>query len=158
MIGAWNITGGRLTCRSSRKEQGVALLGLACSMRFVFEVLVNRQIDSIIAGLPLAGLAILRRNEWLTGLLVVMAAAMKGPPLLFALYLLTARRYRAATALLLAFAAVNLLPDIIVTPADHTPRGLTWLTRIVGPLAEAEREGYENFTRSSRRRCLCPSG
>ena len=68
------------------------------------------------------------RDRIISGaVLIKLAAAFKGPPLLFVGYLAFRRRWLAAGATTVVALGANLLPDLIARPA-----GETWFGRWVG--------------------------
>jgi hypothetical protein len=90
------------------------------------------QVDVFIDCFLVCGCLLLARGQSLGGAaLIGLAAAFKGPPLLFAAYLLLRRRFAAAAATVLVAVTLNLLPDLIIPPAGGEPRLMFWLEHFV---------------------------
>jgi hypothetical protein len=138
-IGAWWLTGGRLSFRPPPRDWLIAVVGLAAYLGAVFEVMVNRQTDLLIGGLTVVGCwLVTRRRDWLGGAAVGLAAAVKCTPLLLAVYFLWVGRWRAGVAVLLAAGLANVLPDLIVPPPQGRPRAVEWAERFLGPMGRPE--------------------
>ncbi len=138
VVCGWWLTGGRFALKQSVREWMIAALGLPIFLGFFFEVLVNRQTDLLIGGLAVAGCwQVVRGREWVGGVLVGLAAAVKCTPLLFAPYFLFVGRWKAATALVIAAVLANLAPDLFVPPPAGKPRLADWVERFLVPLGKS---------------------
>jgi hypothetical protein len=72
------------------------------------------------------------------GLFAGLAAAFKGPALLFLLLFLLRRRWRAAAVMAVAVAAATLLPDLLFPRQDGALAVVVWFRRIAAYLAPGE--------------------
>jgi Glycosyltransferase family 87 len=99
-------------------------LGLACSAPYMLNALAHQQTDVLIAYLVMAGCVRLARLDNVAGaILLGLAAACKGPPLLFAAYLIFRRKWGTTTLIVVVAIGVNLLPDLVC----RAPGGGLWL-------------------------------
>lgn len=125
---SWRLSGGESLAKikfADRGEWAILTLGLLFGGTFILNAMAHQQTDIVIAFLVMAGcLALIRGRELSGGVLIGVAAAFKGPPLLFAAYCLFRRRWTAAVAIVAAAAGANLLPDLV----SASPAGGTWLT------------------------------
>jgi hypothetical protein len=121
--------------RPAGQEHLVCFLGVACSVRYGLNGIAHQQTDIVIAGLLLFGCWCLTRNRSLSaGSCFGLAAAMKCTALLWCLYLLWKRQWKAAAWLVVVAVGVNLLPNLVRAP-DRGGLWLgEWLTRYVHPL------------------------
>ncbi len=134
LLVGWRFTGGRFAWFPPRRECWITLLGLAASIGFVFDVLVNRQIDLAIAGAILTGCwCLVNRREYAGATLIGLATAAKFTPLLFVPYLIWVGRWRAGLVVLLVAFGANLLPDLLFPPADGQIRLQVWVDRVIAP-------------------------
>lgn len=135
-VASWRLVGGgRLGEPSAATARAwlVAALGAAVAVPYAVNTLAHQQIDLIISALVAVGaLAVTRGRSFLGGALIGVAAAIKGPPLLFLVYFLWRRDGRAIVGLLGAAAVASLLPDAIA-PAPHGTWVGLWLERWVLP-------------------------
>lgn len=100
------------------------VLVLVLSGRHVLSVFENQSHDLLVLLAVTLGLdAALSRRRVASGLLVGAGAAMKATPLLFFPYFLWKRWWFAAAAVVLAFAALSLLPELFF----HSDTGRTYL-------------------------------
>jgi alpha-1,2-mannosyltransferase len=140
---SWRASGGsKLEANASqptlsRKSQYlICILGLACGMRFVQDNLDHQQVDLVIGAIVVGGcIAWQRGQDWLAATAWGLAAAMKGPPLLFAIYLLWRGRWSAAMWMITLAIGVNLLPDLV----HRAPQGLwlsQWYVEMIKPMGE----------------------
>ena len=113
----------------SREWFSLALGTLGC-VPYWLNTLAHQQTDLVIAALLTAGCFVMTRDRIISGaVLIGLAAAFKGPPLLFVGYLAFRRRWLAASVTTVVALGANLLPDLIARPA-----GETWLGRWVGQI------------------------
>jgi hypothetical protein len=140
---AWQVSGGRKLSPvgpDTRREWSIAALGVIAGGPFILSALAHTQVDVFIDFFAVAGCLLLLRGRTLGGAaLIGLAAAFKGPPLLFAAYLAFRRSFGAAAVVVLVAVGLNLLPDLIVPPASGEPRLQVWLQHYVfntlgGPL------------------------
>ena len=105
----------------------LALGALGCAPYWL-NTLAHQQTDLVIAALLTAGCFVMTRDRIISGaILIGLAAALKGPPLLFVGYLVFRRRWLAAGVTTVVAFGANLLPDLI-----ERPTGEIWLGRWVG--------------------------
>jgi len=123
---SWKLAGGSSLPRDEEKfkrEIWIAILALLCALRFSFNALSHGQTDLLIGLLLIIGATVLVRDRpVLTGICWGFAAAFKGPPLLLVGYLIWRRHFGGAVAMISAFLAANLFPELVY----HAP-GTTWL-------------------------------
>jgi hypothetical protein len=137
MVGAaWRLAGGRPLRSmpfSERSEWLAFAVGLLCSLTYILNAFAHQQTDVMIGALLMGGAWNLAAGrDAAGGALIGLAAAFKATPLLWAPYLLWRRRWIAALLVGVVALAVNLLPDLVATPAGG-PRTLQWLTQYVLP-------------------------
>jgi len=124
---AWELATGRSIDRSDSsdwRQIAVFALGLSYSGTFVLNALAHQQTDCIIAFLVMAGCLRCVRGGAVSGaILIGLAAAFKGPPLLFAAYFVFRRHWIAAALVVVTAVGVNLVPDLI----SRSPREPLWL-------------------------------
>jgi hypothetical protein len=105
-----------------------------CCAPFILNALAHQQVDIIIAFLAVAGCLQLARGENTVGaVLIGLAAACKGPPLLFAPYLFFRRKWLAAGLIAIVAVGVNILPDLFFSPPCGRARLLVWAERFAVP-------------------------
>jgi hypothetical protein len=139
---AWRLSGGgRLEGdRLCRQEVLICGLGLAASLRYVLSAAAHQQTDILIAALALAGCATLSGGTSLAApVRFGLAAALKGPALLWAPVVAWARGTRAALWVVLVAVSVNLLPDVIVPPPGGELRLARWYRLYLEPVATGAR-------------------
>jgi hypothetical protein len=134
---SWRAAGGSalppLQGRLSRDWQ-IAAIGVLIAAPFALNTLAHQQVDLMIDALIAAGcLLLLRGHHVIAAVLIGLASACKGPPLLFALYLLARRDMLGAAVLVAVAAIVNLLPDLLFPLPGGEHRLLTWIAREVLP-------------------------
>lgn len=134
---AWELATGRTIDQfdaADRRAWAVLGLGLLASGPYLLNAVAHQQTDCIIAFLVVAGCAgILRGREASGAILIGLAAAFKGPPLLFAAYLLFRRRWLGAGLVVAVAFGANLLPDLVASPPEGGLWLQAWLRRIVLP-------------------------
>ncbi len=149
LLVGWRFTGGRFAWLPPRRECAIALLGLAAGLGYVFDVLVNRQIDLLLAGGIVAGCwCLVNRRPYAGAVLIGLAAAMKCTPLLFVPYLCWVGRWRVAAVVLAVALAANFVPDALYPPGDGQPRLKVWAEKIFIPKLASDRnpgEWYANI-------------
>ena len=132
---AWLLAGGptlQSITSETKRDWAAAGVGIACSAPYVLNALAHQQVDVIIAYLAVAGCHRLVRGRNFSGAAMIgLAAAFKGPPLLFAAYLVLRRNWTAAGLIVLVAVGVNLLPDLAISPPDGQLRLAVWLERFV---------------------------
>ena len=134
LLVGWRFTGGRFAWLPPWRECATALLGLAAGFGYVFDVLVNRQIDLLLAGGVVAGCwCLAKRRPYAGAALIGLAAAMKCTPLLFVPYLCWVGHRRAAAVVFAAALAANFVPDALYPPGDGQPRLKVWAERVFAP-------------------------
>lgn len=138
---AWKLSGGGALERWDQKSHAnhwMLLLGCLCALRFAFNALQHLSLDLLIVMLLLlGGRAALRQRFVWTAICWGLATAFKGPPLLFAGYLIWRGKWRAAGLMILVALAVNLLPDLVARPAEGGVWLTRWYHRFIEPLASA---------------------
>ncbi len=88
--GAWSLSGGKTVDRldAPKEEHVIAILGGLCALQFAFNAISHLSLDLVIAAMLMAGGLAALGGRWMrTGIWWGIAAAFKGPPLLFAGYL-----------------------------------------------------------------------
>src|SRR5207302_1487825 len=111
-------------------------LGLACSVRYGLNGIAHQPTDIVFGALLLFGCWCLSRNRDLSAAgCFGVAAAMKCTALLWCLYLLWKRKWKAAVLLIVIAVGVNLLPNLGRAPERGGLWLGEWLTRYVRPLA-----------------------
>jgi glycosyl transferase family 87 len=135
---AWIVSGGQTLPPISRPiaaEWKIALTGALCAAPYILNALAHMQVDVMIDCLVAVGCLLLIRGQGVAGaVLIGIAAAFKGPPLLFAAYLIFRRQWLSAGALLAVAIGLNLLPDLFVTAPDGRIRLLVWLSNDALPV------------------------
>jgi hypothetical protein len=119
---AWCLAGGPpLQGRQMAKpiEQVAFILALIPGATYAFNCISHSQTDILIGFWILAGcVAFIRGRSLLAATLFGLAAAMKGPALIWFPYLIARRKPLAAGWMLLVFVGVNLVPNL-VRPSDR---------------------------------------
>lgn len=111
-----------------------ALLAAAGAVPFALNALAHQQVDLLIAALIAAGcLCVVQKREMLGAGLIGLAAAIKGPPLLFAVYFLAGSRFAAAAVVAGVALVVNLLPEFVASSPSGDFWLQAWLERFVIP-------------------------
>lgn len=139
---AWHLAGGdnlEGNVATNRREHVILLLGLACAFRYSFDALAHQQTDLIVGALVLGGCYLLKgaRAGW-AATCFGLAAAMKCTPLLWALYLLWRREWRAAGWLLMVACGANLLPELVSSSPHGGPWVSHWLAHYLLPMRGAD--------------------
>jgi Glycosyltransferase family 87 len=151
---SWQLAGGgALEGRHAiaRSEHVIFLFGLLVGGKLAWNSLSHHQTDLFIgAGLMGGCLALRRSRGYLAATCFGLAAAMKGPALLFAPYLLWRGRWKEALWMVTFFLAINLLPTLIV-PAQHN-RFLfgEWVGRFLRPMGESKDYPFFWYTESNQ--------
>jgi hypothetical protein len=140
---AWQLSGGkRLEGKGvDRREWLPAGLGLLGGASYAFNALSHHQTDLVIGALMLGGcLALTRSRSWVSAVCFGLAAAFKGPALLWCPYLLWRRRWGAAAGVLAVAVGVNLLPNLFVSPPGGGLWLGEWVRHIVLPIHNSDRQ------------------
>ncbi|MCE1235360.1 MAG: DUF2029 domain-containing protein [Hyphomicrobiales bacterium] len=158
-LASWRLAGGERLGEPSienRRAWTAAILAAVVAAPYAWNTLLHQQADLLIDALVALGMwAALQRRSLLAGVLIGLAAAIKGPPLLFLIYFLWRRDWLAAVALVATTLGVSLLPDLV----GRAPEGLwlgLWLKRIILPAADmnatlgawASGSGYNIYNQS----------
>ena len=105
-------------------------------MRFVQDNFDHQQTDLVIGAIVIGGcLAWQNRRDWLAATCWGLAGAMKGPPMLFAGYLVWRGRWAAALWMVVLAIGVNLLPDLV----HRAPQGIwlrQWYLEMIRPMSQ----------------------
>ena len=129
--GAWRLAGGGAlqgAAGAARGEHLAALVGGLCGIFYLQNCLAHQQTDVVLGALLIGGcLALSRERSLWAATCFGLAAAVKCTPLLWAPYLLWRRRPVAAVWLVAVAVGVNLLPDLVQSPAT----GHGWLAEYV---------------------------
>jgi hypothetical protein len=124
---SWQLSGGKrleVTAAPDRREPTIAVLGLLCGWPFIFNAFSHHQTDLVIGTLMMAGCLFLGQSRPLRAAVCLgLAAAMKGPAMLWCPYLAWRRQWKAAVGMLTVAVGLNLLPNLFITP----PGGGWWL-------------------------------
>lgn len=139
---AWRLAGGGSLRRDAAQPTDVlaVCLGLVAGLPFLLNALAHQQTDVVISALVLSGAALVRRDASSAGaVLLGLAAAIKGPALLFAPYLVWRRRIVALLLLLAVAVGANILPDLVGRPlAGHSTWLHQWGDHFLAPLTRGE--------------------
>lgn len=101
----------------------------------------------MIDALVISGCLFLTRGRNIGGaVLIGLAAACKGPPLLFAPYLAFRRNWLSAGLVVLVAVGVNLLPDLIIPAPDGQTRLMVWIDRYVMPTFNGQLGGWNGLS------------
>jgi hypothetical protein len=121
----WQAAGNRGYPRSA-VEDAIFCLGLLCGLRYLLNGFSHLQTDVLIACLMLLGCERISRGQsrW-AGCCWGLAAAIKGPALLWIGYLLFRRQWVASIVMAGTLAAASLLPDLLHPTGD----GSLWIGR-----------------------------
>ena len=121
---AWVLTGGgRPDCNRMRDphpvrslpQHMILLLGLACGLVLAWNCLSHHQLDLFVGAAMIGGcLALARSRTYLAALGFGLAAAFKGPALLWGPYLAWRGRWKEALCVVRIFVGLNLLPTLLV--------------------------------------------
>jgi hypothetical protein len=130
-----HISGKSLTAPHGRAELSwLRFFALLLSAKLILAVFENQAYDALVVVAVLLGLAALSENRPLAaGAGLALAAALKATPLIFLPYLLWKRYFAAAAVLVLVYALVSLLPDLLFAPAGGPGYFSTWLGEVAGP-------------------------
>jgi hypothetical protein len=130
---AWLCAGGLMAWKT-RRDGKVAALGAICVSPYILNALAHQQVDVFISFLIVTGcLACLRGRSLSGAVLIGLAAACKGPPLLFAGYFIWRRNWRAAGLIVLVAIGANLMPDLLIAPPDGQLRLVAWIDKFAVP-------------------------
>jgi hypothetical protein len=138
---AWSLSGGNQVDRldAPAAEHVIAVLACLCAMRFAFNALGHLSLDLIIALMLMYGGLAAVNGRWMrTAIWWGFAAAFKGPPALFAGYLLWRRQWGPAFVMVVLAVALNLLPDLIHRPAEGGLWVQRWNRQYVQALGQAD--------------------
>ncbi|MGP0075521.1 MAG: glycosyltransferase family 87 protein [Bryobacteraceae bacterium] len=134
---AWLLAGGstlQSISAETRRDWAVASAGAVCSAPYILNALAHQQLDVIVGFLAVAGCLLLVRGRIISGaVLIGLAAACKGPPLLFVAYLIFRRNWLAAGLIVLVTVGANLLPDLVIAAPSGQLRLMAWVERFVVP-------------------------
>lgn len=123
-----------------RSEHLIVFLALGCGSYYVADSFAHQQTDLVIAALIFQGcLALHEQRSLRAALLLGLAAACKGTPLLFLPYLIWRGRPLAAIAMLSVAVSVNLLPDLYYRPTTSGSWLLEWWRILVAPQLSGDR-------------------
>jgi hypothetical protein len=129
---SWIVGGGR-SAPANASGITAAILAALCGF-YALNTLAHQQTDIVITFLLCAGaLALTTRHDTLAGGMLGAAAAFKATPLLWAVYLVLCRRFRAAAVLIGVFALLSLLPDLFWPSPDGKLWIQRWLEQFVLP-------------------------
>jgi Glycosyltransferase family 87 len=151
---SWQLAGGGpLQGRApvARQEHVIMLLGLSCGILFAWNCLSHHQTDLLIGAAMIGGcVALARSRTFLAATCFGVAAAMKGPALLWAPYLLWRGRWKEALWVGVVFIAINILPTAVV-PTQHD-RFLfgEWAQRFLRPMGESADYPFFWYTESNQ--------
>jgi hypothetical protein len=133
---AWDLSGGRTdrsSSKSAKAEHATFLLACAIAIKFALNALSHLQTDLVVDALLMLGLLALTQLRFIVaGICWGLSAAFKGPPLLMVVYLLWRKKFGAAIVMLAVAIGVNLLPNLVSTPAG----GGLWLTQWINSYAK----------------------
>jgi hypothetical protein len=136
---AWQLAGGGpipSLRTGSFREHLIWLLGLACGFRYAIDCLTHQQTDLLIGALVIGGcFALFHGRTLLAATCLGVAAGTKCTPLLWCGYLLYRRQWRAGAWLAVVAVGVNLLPELISTPASGRLWLAEWVGRYLAPMA-----------------------
>ncbi len=137
--GCWQLSGGELlNRRAPLLEHFIFLVGVLPGLSYACNCFSHGQTDVFIAAWIVLGCIWLSRSRgFLAATCFAVAAAMKGPALLWSPYLLWRRRPLAAVWLLVVFVLLNLAPDL-PNPANvaHGPFA-QWIKLFLAPMGNA---------------------
>ncbi|HWB54117.1 MAG TPA: glycosyltransferase family 87 protein [Tepidisphaeraceae bacterium] len=150
---AWRLSGGgQLFLETASKirihlfdqkpgaEDFILWLGCAAALPFVGNALAHVQTDLLIAALVMVGIgAVVQRRFFTAAVWFGLAAAFKGPPALFAVYLLIRRKFLPALLMVGICLGCNLAPNLLWRPLNSPLLVREWFDRYVIPLAAPTR-------------------
>lgn len=135
---AWRLAGAPSLVALPRRWWLVLAAGLVLGFRYLLAPLDNVQPDLILAALVMTGVWQLWHGRDLRAAgLLGTATAMKCTPLLFAPYLVWRGRPRAALALVLVAAGLNLLPDLLFPQTSGRSYLTDWRETFLGGVAHS---------------------
>jgi hypothetical protein len=120
---------------SDRQREWLRLWGILVSLKFILAVYEDQAYDFLVLPMTLFGiLALTDRRDFLAGLSLGAAAALKVTPLIFLPYLIFKRRFAAAGIFIIALVLFSFLPDLFFHPQEG-PHGyfMTWVREIAAP-------------------------
>jgi hypothetical protein len=171
---AWLLSGGgplQGSRAAPRRDHLIMILGLMCGFTFGLNCLAHHQLDLFLGAAMIGGcLALARGRTYLAALGFGIAAALKGPALLFGPYLVWRGRWKEAMCVGAIFVALNLLPTLLVpaqfqrlwrtgnggsgqssTHAPGSPILLAeWVSRFVLPMGQARDYPHFWYTESNQ--------
>jgi hypothetical protein len=152
--GSWKLAGGPSLQGSKLArpcEHLAFILALLPGATYAFNCISHSQTDLLIGAAIIAGcIALLRDRPFFAATLYGLAAAMKGPALIWFPYLIARRRPVAAGWMLLVFVGVNLAPNL-VKPADRPSLLFTdWMHDYLAPKKSANVYPDVWFTESNQ--------
>ncbi len=121
------------------REHAVLALGMLVGLRFVTDVLEDQQTDMLIAALVAGAGYLVLRGRWLTAAVCCgLGAGLKATPLIWVLYFLVCRRWRAVLVLVAVAVGINLLPDFVSHPSQARLWLQRWILLFLVPLASGQ--------------------
>jgi hypothetical protein len=120
---------------SDRQREWLRLWGILVSLKFILAVYEDQAYDFLVLPMTLFGiLALTDRRDFLAGLSLGAAAAVKVKPLIVLPYLIFKRRFAAAGIFIIALVLFSFLPDLFFHPQE-APHGyfMTWVREIAAP-------------------------
>jgi Glycosyltransferase family 87 len=150
---AWRLSGGgdlKSTATWPPREYVIAVMGTLSGGWFASNALAHHQTDLVIGALVFGGCVFLTKSRDVSAAVCFgLAAAIKGPALLWCPYLAWRRRWAASACVLAVAVGVNLLPNVFFAPPSGDLWLRDWLHDIVlahgQPFAQAG-WGYSDFT------------
>jgi hypothetical protein len=138
IITSWRFSGGHFTWRPRGLDILIAGLGLGTALGFLLDVMVNKQIDLLVAALTISGGLLLPRGRGvLGGALVGLAAGLKCTPLILVPLAIVQGRFTAAMMIVVVAVGANLTVDLAYPPAGP-PRLQEWTKRYLLPVGQSE--------------------
>ncbi len=144
--GCWRAAGGARLEESPRnlqksphpREWIACIIGLLCAGRFIQDNFDHQQADVLIGAILIAGVIAWQRGKAMRcATWFGIAAAIKGPPLLLAPYLLWRGKPGAAAWMLAVTLSLNLLPDAVHRPPTGGLWIGQWYSQMIRPLGQA---------------------
>lgn len=137
---AWRLAdGGPLRRGATRPgDAQSACLGLIAGAPFLLNALVHQQTDVVVSALLLSGVVSFRQSAYLRGaVLAGLAAAIKGPALIFLPYLFWCRRITGGLLVITVAVTASLLPDLVHRPTSgHAVWLGQWVDRYITPMTQ----------------------
>lgn len=157
---SWLLTGGGVL-QGARlapwREHLILLLGLLLGLSFAWNCLSHHQLDVLLGAAMIGGcFALTRERTYLAALGFGLAAAFKGPALLWCPYLVWRGRWKEALCVAAIFVGLNVLPSLVV-PAQFerlTSHGqflfVEWGQRFLQPLGESSDNPHFWYSESNQ--------